>query len=317
VLLLSLGPAVAWGQTGIASRYLRDAGIESDPDVVFVEMFETGTTANLATRWTATDNTAGMSFVSNVPLQSGGARALQMTSVGGVNEGGQLYKTLAPGYEQLYFRYYVKYAPSQMYHHTGGYIGGYFPLTNFPQGGAGERPAGNDRFSIGPEPRDDSLRFDMYTYWMEMKVSPDGVNYWGNEFLGKDPNVRVIPNQWTCIEVMVKTNNPLTARNGELALWIDGTQVVHLRQGAPNGHWDFNVFDPDPADPSTFEGFRWRSDSRLNVNWIWLLYYVSGNPPGFVGQVWFDHVVVAKQYIGPINTTAAGPPVAPSNLTVN
>jgi hypothetical protein len=56
--------------------------------------------------------------------------------------------------------------------------------------------------------------------------------------------------------------------------------------------------DPNGAP---FEGFQWRLDEALQLNWIWLLFYTTRNPPGIVGKVWFDHVVVAKSYIGPIS----------------
>ena len=100
-----------------------------------------------------------------------------------------------------------------------------------------------------------------------------------------------------CVEVMVKMNNPLFERNGELALWIDGAQIIDLQQGSPLGNWVFNMFIPNPAG-TPFEGYRWRAIDLLKINWIWLTYYTTGNPSGFVGKVWWDHVVLAKKYIG-------------------
>jgi hypothetical protein len=311
VLLSRACPSYA--QDGIAKKYARDAGIENDPDVVFTEMFEGSSVANIISRWTNSNNGAGMSLTSDTPSQSGGGRSLLMTSVGGTTDGGQLYRRLNPGYEQLYLRYYVKYSSTGTYHHTGGWMGGYNPPTDWPQGGAGDRPTGTDRFSIGPEPTDTNLKFDLYTYWMGMRPSPTG-DYWGNTFI-QDPTVAPQADKWTCIEVMVKMNNPVSSNNGELALWIDGVQVIHLREGAPRGRWNINMFFPDPTG-TPFEGFRWRSASQLNLNWIWLLHYTTGNPQGLVGRVWFDHVVLAKKYVGPINTGPAGDTVPPSPPTM-
>ena len=316
VLILLSAAWPSFAQDGIAKKYLRDAGIENDPDVIVAEMFEGTSVASIVSRWTSAGNDAGMSLVSDVPPQSGGTRSLLMTSVGGSNTGGQLYKKLAPGHDQLYFRYYVKYSSSNTYHHTGGWIGGYNPLTDWPQGGAGERPTGNDRFSIGAEPGNTALKFDLYTYWMGMRPSPTG-EFWGNTFI-QNPAVALTADRWTCIEIMVKMNDPVSASNGELALWIDGTQVIHLREGSPRGRWNLNMFFPD-ATGSPFEGFQWRNASQLNLNWIWLLYYTTGNPSGFVGRVWFDHAVVAKNYIGPISTAPVGdtmPPAAPTGVRV-
>lgn len=309
------GPTPSGAQEGLAKKYTGDVGIENDPDVILAEAFE-GSLAEIVGRWTNSQNTAGMSVTTDAPSGSGGSRSLLMTSSGGANTGGQLYKKLTPGYEQLYLRYYVKYASSGSYHHTGGWIGGYNPATDWPQGGAGDRPTGNDRFSVGPEPVNSSLRFDLYSYWMGMRPSPTG-EYWGNTFV-QDPGLSVRRDQWMCVEVMVRMNNPISSRNGELALWVDGRQVIHLREGSPLGRWNLNMFAPDVTG-SPFEGIQWRGSAQLNLNWIWLLYYASSNPPGFVGKMWFDHVVVAKKYIGPINT--AGPidtvrPGAPTQLRV-
>jgi hypothetical protein len=313
VLALLAGTSPSYSQlNGIAKKYVRDAGIEQDPDVVMADMFEGTSIAQITSRWTSSDNAAGMSLNSDLPPGSGGSRSLLMTSVGGTNSGAQLYKKLVPGYEQLYLRYYVKYASANTYHHAGGWMGGYNPPTDWPQGGAGGRPTGTDRFSIGPEPVNAALKFDLYTYWMGMRPSPTG-DYWGNIFI-QNPNLAVKLDQWMCIEVMVKMNNPVSSNSGELALWVDGVQAIHLREGSPIGLWTINQFKPDPSG-SPFEGFRWRSTSQLNLNWIWLLYYTTGNPQGFVGKVWFDHVVLATKYIGPINTSAVSdaiPPAAPT-----
>ena len=68
-------------------------------------------------------------------------------------------------------------------------------------------------------------------------MHPDagGAN-WGN-FLINNPNLQIVANQWTCVEEMVKLNNPVSASNGEHALWLNGVKVSHLGQGFPNGSW--------------------------------------------------------------------------------
>ena len=300
-------------QDGIAARYPRDAGIERDPDVIMTEMFERNSVSEVVRGWTNSQNTAGMSLSPDVPAASGGTRSLLMTSVGRTSTGGQLYKKLAPGHYQIFLRYYIKYASVGTYHHTGGWLGGYNPPTDWPQGGAGEKPTGSDRIQIGAEPANAALRFDLYTYWMNMRASPTG-EYWGNTFI-QNPSLVVRTDRWMCVEVMVKMNDPVSASNGEMALWIDGVQVIHLRPGVPLGRWSSNMFFPDPRG-APFEGFRWRSADSIDLNWIWLLYYTTGNTQGLVGKVWFDHVVVATKYIGPISASAAET-IAPSLLSIS
>ena len=312
-LLVCLLPAAVANGQGIAAKYARDAGIANDPDVILAEMFEDSVPA-VASRWTQTENTAGMSLSTDRPAASGGARSLLITSVGGSNSGGYLYKNLGAGHDQVFLRYYVKYAGTGTYHHSGGWLGGFNPATNWPQGGAAIKPSGTDRFTIGPEPTDANRRFDFYTYWMDMRVSPDGVNYWGNTFL-RNSNPIVPADQWMCVEVMVKMNSPTSESNGEMALWIDGNQVIHLRQGAPSGNWLVNMFTP-AANGTPFEGFRWRATEALKLNWLWLKHYTTADPSGFVGRMWWDHVVLARKYIGPINTapTDNTPPSPPTQL---
>src|SRR2546428_427298 len=136
-----------------------------------------------------------------------------------------------------------------------------------------------------------TYRFDHYNYWMSMHISGDG-RFWGN-FLLNDPTVQATGGRWTCVEHMVKLNNPVTSSNGEHAIWLDGVKVSHVGQGFPNGYWSGGIFTQDPRG-SPFEGFRWRSDSNLQLNWIWLQNYSPDDPAGFAQDMHFDHVVVAK-----------------------
>ena len=46
-------------------------------------------------------------------------------------------------------------------------------------------------------------------------------------------------------------------------------------------------------------GFRWRTVPDLNVNYVWLYVYTQ-QPAGHHIRVWFDDVVVATEYIGPM-----------------
>ncbi|PYM22822.1 MAG: hypothetical protein DME12_17385 [Candidatus Rokuibacteriota bacterium] len=302
---------------GIAALYPGDVGIENHPDVIFVEKFEEATLTELFNRWTDILNGSVMSFSSDVPAGSSGRHSLNIPwAGGGVNDGGHLYKRLSPGVDdRLYVRYYIKYPASGRYHHTGIWVGGYNPPLSWPNPQAGVKPVGHDRFSAAAEQNNVTYRLDHYDYWMDMRVSRDG-RYWGN-FLLDDPAVQAKAGQWTCVEHMVRLNNPISASNGEHAIWLDGVKVSHLGHGFPNGRWSGGIFTQDPSG-SPFEGFRWRSDSSLNLNWIWLQNYSPDDPPGFKQDMKFDHVVVAKSYIGclPSGSPDTAPPAAPTGLIV-
>jgi hypothetical protein len=49
-----------------------------------------------------------------------------------------------------------------------------------------------------------------------------------------------------------------------------------------------------------FEGFRWRTDAGQKLNFLWLLCYITKSPRGHLSKIWFDDIVVAKEYIGPV-----------------
>ena len=106
-----------------------------------------------------------------------------------------------------------------------------------------------------------------------------------------------------CVEHMVKLNNPVTAFNGEHAIWLNGVKVSHLGLGFPRGTWTWGNFTQDP-NGVPFEGFQWRNDPNLNLNWIWLENYSPNDPAGFSSSIRYDHVVLAKSRIGCLTPVA-------------
>jgi len=290
---------------GLASKYLGDKGIGKDPAVVFVEDFEEGDLEAVWSRWESVQSKEIMSLSPDVPSSSDGKRSLQMTHIGGQSTGGHLYRRLMPGYEKLHLRFYVKFDPACNPIHHFVHLGGYNPPTRWPQGGAGTRPNGDERFTTGVEPYGSEWRWDFYSYWMGMRSSPDGKS-WGHDFIN-DRALAVERGRWICVELMMKMNAPAGESNGEQALWIDGRPwardgqtLSHLGLGFPRGKWVWDSFLPDP-NGQPFEGFRWRSTDDLNVSFLWLLLYITDAPTGYVSKVWFDDIVVAREYIGPLN----------------
>lgn len=309
-LLLASNPPHPTGSTvaRLASKHVGDEGIEKDSAVVFSEDFEADGLAGVWSRWESVQSKEIMSLSADVPAASRGRRSLLMTHVGGRGTGGHLYRRLSPGYEKLHVRFYVKFDADCYPIHHFVHLGGYNPPTAWPQGGAGTRPKGDERFSTGIEPYGSQWRWDFYSYWMGMRSSPDGGS-WGHDFIN-DPALAVERGRWICVELMMKMNQPATAGNGEQALWIDGRPWVkdgqtlsHLGPGFPRGRWVWDSFLPDPTG-EPFEGFRWRNADELNLNYLWLLLYITKAPDGYVSKVWFDDIVVARDYIGPINPGA-------------
>lgn len=296
---------------GIAANYPGDAGIENAPGFVFRENFEEASIAAMTGRWEDFVNQNLMSFNADKPSTSAGSKSVFF------NGEAHLYRRLLPGYDQLYVRFYVKFDPVCSNIHHFVHMGGYNPTTRWPQGGAGTRPAGNERWTTGIEPNGTSWAWDFYSYWMHMRSNPD-TNYWGNSFSGRPSPYTVIKNEWISVEFMVKMNNPVSAYNGEQAFWINGEKKVHLGQGFPRGEWIWDGFYPKASCTPTatcnqngsatpccqdFEGFQWRNTTALNINFLWLLHYVDTDPSCTVK---FDDVVVATQYIGPMVVSTIG-----------
>jgi hypothetical protein len=310
------------GHHGIAARYPHDVGIEADPAVLFVESFEAGSLERVLARWEDATPRELLSLRDDVPAASAGKKSLRMHKrPGDGSRGARLYRRLRPdggqGYAQLHARMYVKLAKrSDPIHHFGASLGGNHPSTARPAVDAGKRTRGDASFWTEVEPGE-AWRWDFYTYWMEMRSwqNEDGSGsvVTGNAFLRAGADMEWAPagpevrrDEWTCLEVMVKLNDPVSARNGEQAFWIDGElvrkdgQVVsHLGEGFPRGSWLRDKWSPHPAGVP-FEGFRWRSSPELLLNFLWL--YVYTEQDDYDIAVDFDDVVVATSYIGPLFT---------------
>jgi hypothetical protein len=230
---------------GLASRYPGDEGIERDPQVLFVDDFETGTVEETGARWGNISKKGNMRFSDDLHATSPGARSLHIA------DNGHLY-THTAGVDTMYARFYVKF------HEQTGYIHHFVTLvadrapTPWPKGGAGETPPGDAKFSTGIEPTGRWGKFpppgvwNFYTYWHEMKTK------WGSVFNGKQEPIR--PGRWYCVEVMLKANSSPEKDDGVQAFWVDGE--LH--------GW--------------FDGFRWRTTDKLKINSFWLLYYNTDQP---------------------------------------
>jgi len=321
-------PPIPEGNTGLAAKYPGDVGIEKDPDVVFVADFE-GSVDEICSHW---DQVAGQPIMSKsdeVPPGSGGRQSLLLTRVaGGTNGytgGGKFSRWLKDeqgnGYDQLFYRVYMKFNKEHApIHHYGSGLSGSF--TPYAHGGAGKRPKGDQLWSTNVEPGNFKT-WGFYTYWQQMGGSPPRGQTWGNLFEADVPPRPVEKDKWVCVELMVKMND-IGDTNGEQAYWIDGKLsrkgdmiTSYLGKGFPSvGTWTHDRFHPGLTTPGKawnyqegrstpipggkpFPGFAWRTIPELNINGMWLYRYMDAPETG-TSKVWWDHVVVAKKYIGPL-----------------
>lgn len=268
--------------SGLAARYPHDIEIGRDPKVIFADDFESGDLSHWEER--RDDRGKVLALVDESATAALlGKRSLRVTATLGENTGGGLTTWFKPS-DSVFVRFYVKFAPDCDYvHHfctlraNKGLRGG-DRWSGF--GGAGQKPRGDERFSTALEPwgnwgrNPPPGRWNFYSYWHEMKKSPDG-KYWGNSFLPEDQ--KAIPrDRWICCEFMLKHNTP-GKTDGEQAFWIDGKLL---------GHW---------------KGINWRTSPTLWANALTLESYVTDRwTKNKVNVVSFDNVVIAREYIGPV-----------------
>ncbi|MFO1496909.1 MAG: hypothetical protein U1G07_00680 [Verrucomicrobiota bacterium] len=265
---------------GLAASFRADDQIRSNPDVIFADNFEAGA---LGAGWDEVGNKGGKVLGWAEPgLARLGRRCLRVEAHLGADTGGGLTKWFESA-DTLYFRFYTRFDPNCDYvHHfvtlrANRGLHGKDRWSGF--GGAGLKPEGGERFSTALEPWGDwgrnppPGRWNFYSYWHEMKASPDG-KYWGNSFaVPEAPNIR--RGEWICAEFMLRHNTP-GAGDGEQAFWIDGQLV---------GHW---------------KGINWRKTEELKANALTLETYITDRwTKNALNVVSFDNVVIARKYIGP------------------
>jgi hypothetical protein len=279
---------------GLAAKFAGDQQIESHPAVIFADDFESG---ELGAKWDDTNNRGNaLAFVTPSAGKKSpqadmlGQRSLQVTATLGQNTGGGFTKWFASA-DRLFIRFYTKFDKDCDYVHHYCTLRANKSLVGKDRwsgfGGAGELPAGDQRFSTAIEPWGNwgewqpPGRWNFYSYWHTMRASPDG-KYWGNGFRpATQPDIQ--RDQWICVEFMLLHNTP-GQNDGEQAYWIDG----QLR-----GHW---------------RGFNWRTSPTLFANAFTLESYVTDRwTKQTENIVYFDNVVIAKEYIGPSASPAIRP----------
>jgi len=249
-------------------------------DVIFSENFESG---NLD-KWDADsvkDDPKRLVLTSDPAKVFRGKYSVEFIAQVGEGSGAKLNKWFMPGYDEVYARWYCKFAED---FDQGNHMHFNHLLANRADnkwsafGKAGLKPAGDDFFTIGLEPWRDwgknpapgEMMF--YSYHMDMPIDPKMGKYWGQMYR---PSTKFVPQRgkWYCMEMMIKANTPGKA-DGEQAFWIDG-----------------ELKNRD-------SGIQWRNTKDLKINDFWLMLYVHNSEK--INRVWFDEIVIDDKYIGPL-----------------
>jgi hypothetical protein len=306
VVRASTLPVLPSGNTGIASRHPGDVGIASDAAVVFADDFESyGSVSGLTSRWNEMFHTENIRIATEAGHFFGGAKALEFTvPITSAEVSNNAIKYLSPQRDALFLRYYAKLDAgfnALGSSHNGSSISAHYCCPGVPSDGF-------NKFLVSLETwRDQSSdpnpgKLNTYMY------HPDQRDVWGDHFyptgivspftstpfdFGPDfvsrPDITPQLNRWYSYELMVKANTP-GQRDGRVAVWLDGNVI---------------------AD---FPNLRFRETTSLQLDQFTIDLHVKSNTLA-VAKKWFDNVVAATSYIGPI-APGGSAPSAPTNLRI-
>ena len=299
--------ALASPSGGIAEKYPGDEGIEKDPDVLVAEDFESYESASdlRGSRWTGATTASGNLRIANEPGNFyAGKKALEMRlPISATETLNTLGKHFDAANEQavLYIRTYTKFDAGfdvRTSSHNGIKISAHHP------GGSGTNPPpdGSGWFTFSCQnnmargvphyPNEQQPGYgQIYAYWPKQKsrygdhwypdgwVKPGGNSLWLRH-QDQYPDFKVMPNwqaprgEWFCYELMVKANT-IGKNDGEVAFWVDGKLTGRF--------------------PNLFL----RSLDSIKIDHVRLVLHAVNNRYR-VQYKWYDNVVIAKSYIGPM-----------------
>jgi hypothetical protein len=292
---------------GLAGRYVGDAGIAKDPDVVLFDDFENwpgNGTQIPPDKWHSirkNDTSRTGTIPGNVVIagkEGPGKRILEIacwhapgkSQVGGISRklGNYNHRNegLGDGHDELYVRYYIKFDEDYRgVRNHGANLGGRDLTMENPAwvGMAAIRDvASRGYFYSGLQPyaKQGSRELEMgfYSYHMDKKGP------WGDRY-EVQTRIPIRVGTWHCVERHMKLNsvNPATNeadKDGCEELWVDGRLSIQR------------------------EGLRFRRSPQLKITLFSFETYYHGLPEEFDKsnpiQVYFDNVVIAKKYIGPM-----------------
>lgn len=280
------------GDQGIAARYPGDRGIDADPAVLFHDDFESG---DLRKKWDNSFQKAHIRITEAPKDVHLGARALEFTVPRQEAElSNGVVKDLDKGQDVVFLRYYSKFErgfDQVASSHNGGILSAQAP--GVPYSTPGVRADGRNKFIVslenwrGEAATKSPGELNVYCYHPEQRSEygdhffPSGKvlpytarpGNFGPHFVAR-PDIIPELGRWYCYELMVKANTP-GLRDGRIACWLDGKLV---------------------AD---FPNLRLRDVDTLKINTASVCLHIRSNTIR-ENKKWYDDVVVATSYIGPV-----------------
>ena len=291
-------PELPEGDTGIASSYPDDAGIESHPDVLFADDFEGYSSVGQLTSSGSYDNYyqgSNLGFDSSITFSGDQSLRMRMPATGS-EVSNAIVRDLATEQDTIYMRVYGRYQENYAgvnSAHNGLRISGNYT-------GPGRRPNGSDFFLVnienskwGSEPEPGYTHAYVYhpeqddvygEHWYSDGRVTNGSQSFGPYFQAR-PSRAPARGVWICYEVLVQLNTP-GSRDGRVAVWVDGELI---------------------AD---WQNIRFRDTTDLKIDQIQL---ENGGQRSSQSNIkWYDSLVIARNYIGP--ASSGNKPNPPENL---
>ncbi len=301
-------PLRALDNVGIAAKYPNDAGIAKDSNVIFADDFESwaaGGAQPPSGTWQVRKNKISRTRTVPGQVTTGGGfgpgqHVLEIacwTPGSGSQTGGLSLKLgnydhanegLGDGYDELYVRYYIKFGEN--YRHVrnhGSNLGGRDVTRKDAArvGTSGIRDVSSrGYFYSGVEPYGTGgsreLEMGFYSYHLDKR------SRWGKKYqVQKKIPIKV--GTWYSVERHMKQNSvdptktDASNTDGIEELWIDGQLTIRKK------------------------GVRFRRVPHLRITFFSLETFYHGLPADYDDsnpiKVYFDNVVIAKKYIGPMH----------------
>jgi len=292
----SASGALPEGNNGIAAKYPGDVGIAGDPNVIFADDFESYVqAADIAKRWDNMYQNQYVAITTTAANVYAGKQALEFTLPQETAElSDAVEKIVNPELDVLFLRYYSKFQPPYDVvgsSHNGSSISAHYEVgfqstPGVPADGTNKFLANLENWrgdATTPSPGD----LNIYVYHPLQRSQwgdhffPTGLVMpntsipfdFGPDFVGR-PDIIPALDQWYGYELMVKANTP-GQNDGRIAAWVDGKLVMD------------------------FPNLRLRDVASLTIDRFALCFHIGSNPNG-QSKKWYDNVVAARSYIGPV-----------------
>ena len=293
------------GEAGIAAQYPLDMGIQANPNVILADDFEGYSgLSQLTSKWSAAYHTANLRLATEAANVFAGGTSLELqVPQQSAEVSNELVKTLSPNEDVVFVRAYTKFDAG--HNVIGSNHNGIVVSSNYSTPGV---PAnGTNKFYVDVENSRESSseaspgQTQLYVYHPEQRTEygdhwyPDGrvrpfdaiPGNFGAAFVAR-PNFTPQLDRWYCYELMVRVNTP-GQRDGRIAVWIDGNLIADY----PN--------------------VRLRDTTSLRIDTVKLSFHIASNTIRR-NIKWYDNVVIARSYIGPMARPVTTGPLPPTNL---